>query len=387
MALPHRDTELMGSVGNPRGGVAEATRITYGRWQAEEPTVRSTRVEAPPRSSVQRPAALQVCSLLGLRRSRLSGLSRMAARRTTMTRRLSVLVAFGLLLAGCGSANRPAADPAGDIAFQDRAAEVAAAWQERGIAAAWTQGFVPLQDLVVEPDWSPDGVLKASFGNGWIHTSSPLPDLGGRGVIRFADGTTLSVALVGAKAAYDQLPQRAGDCPTDGQPPRCHWLTITQAQLSTASIETSRGPAEVPAWSFTVDGLPRPLLVVAVAPSSTTTLPLEGSGLDHPDGIVSAMQLEPSRGSHSVAFDIGTGACDKGAQGLVSEFPELIVVGGTVAPPEAGAPCDDQLVLQRVEVRTTGPVGTRPIVDALTGRPVLARPATPSLPPSTPATG
>lgn len=301
-----------------------------------------------------------------------------------MTSRLLVLVACGLLLAGCGTTQRSTTGTVSEGAFQDRATEVAAAWQERGITAAWTKGFVPLQDLVVEPNWSPNEVLKASYGNGWIRTSAPLPDLGGRGVIQFGDGTSLSVPLVGAKAAYGRLPQRSGDCPTDGHPPSCHWLTITQARLSTVPIETSRGPAEVPAWSFTVDGLPQPLLQVAVAPSATTSLPVEPSGLNPANGIVSAMQLASSRGD-SIAFDIGIGACDKGAQGLVSEFPEVIVVGGSVSPPEAGTSCNASLVLQRVEIRTTRPVGTRPIVDALSGRPVLTQPATPGLPPSTPA--
>ena len=98
-----------------------------------------------------------------------------------MTSRLLVLVSCGLLLAGCGTTQRSTTGTVSEGAFQDRATEVAAAWQERGITAAWTKGFVPLQDLVVEPNWSPNEVLKASYGNGWIRTSAPLPDLGGRG--------------------------------------------------------------------------------------------------------------------------------------------------------------------------------------------------------------
>lgn len=295
-----------------------------------------------------------------------------------MTSRLPVLVACGLLLAGCTPTQPSATDPASD-AFQARAKQVAAMWQERGITSAWDRGFVPLQDLVVEPDWNPNGILKASFGNGWIRTSSPLPEVSGLGVIQYADGTSQSVPLVGAAEAYGELPRRVGDCPTDGRPPRCAWLTITGARLSTVAIETSRGVAEVPAWSFTVDGLPQPLLRVAVASSSITTLPAEEPGPNHPAGVVSAVQLESSQGD-SIAFDIGIGACDKAPQGLVSEFPELIVVGGSASPPGAGTSCDSQLVLRRVEVRTTAPVGSRPIVDAVTGRPVLARSAEQDLP-------
>ena len=88
------------------------------------------------------------------------------------------------------------------------------------------------------------------------------------------------------------------------------------------------------------------------------------------------MQLESS-GGDSIAFDIGIGACDKGARGLVREFPELIVIGGSVTPSEAGTPCTSQLLLHRVEVRTNRPVGARPIVDALSGRPMFTQPAPP----------
>jgi hypothetical protein len=292
-------------------------------------------------------------------------------------RRLPILVACGLLVGGCGLRQPSGTSADGEGAFQDRAAAVAAAWDDRGITEAWNTGFIPLQDLVVEPDWSANGVLKASFGNGWIRTTPPLSDLGGHGIIQFADGTSLPVPLVGAHTAYGQLPQRTGECPTAGQPPTCQWVTLTHATLSTVAIDTSRGSAQVPAWSFTVAGLPQPLLRVAVAPSATTSPPVvELPSLGEADGIVSAVRLESRHGS-SIAFDIGTGSCDKGARGLVGEFPDLIVVGGSVSPPGAGTPCNSQLVLQRVEVRTAQPVGNRPIVDALTGHPVVAERARP----------
>jgi hypothetical protein len=288
-----------------------------------------------------------------------------------------VMLASALLLAGCGLIDRPATAADSEATFRSQATAVAKAWQDRGITTAWTKGFIPLQELVVEPDWSTNGVLKASYGNGWIRTSSPLSDVSGRGVIRFADGTSLSAPLVGAKTAYSQLPKRSGACPTAGQPPTCQWLTITAARLSTVRIGTSRGQANVPAWHYTVDGLRQPLVRVAVARSAMTSLPVvELPGHNRIDGIVPAMQLESSRGD-SIAFDIGIGACDKGARGLVREFPELIVIGGSVTPSDAGTPCTSQLLLHRVEVHTKRPVGTRPIVDALSGRPMVTQPAPP----------
>jgi hypothetical protein len=73
----------------------------------------------------------------------------------------------------------------------------------------------------VGPDWSTNGVLKASYGGGWIRTSSPLSDVSRRGVVRFADGTSPSAPLVGATTAYSQLPGRSGACPTSVEVVAC----------------------------------------------------------------------------------------------------------------------------------------------------------------------
>lgn len=290
---------------------------------------------------------------------------------------MPVVVACAGLLAGCGLIDGAATPVQSDASFQDRAAAVAKAWQDGGMSTAWVTGFVPLQELTLEPAWTPNGDLKASFGNGWIRSTSPLPDTTGRGDIRFADGTSLPVPLVGAQTAYSQLPQRSGACPMAGQPPTCQWLTITAARLSTAQIGTSRGRATVPAWRFTVAGLAKPLIRVAVASSATTSLP-EVTLPDNraPEGVVSAMNLVSS-GGDVMAFTIGIGACDEDPRGLVRESPELVVVGGSVTRPDAGTSCTSQLLLQPVQVRTLQPVGTRPIVDALSGRPMLTRPAPP----------
>ena len=287
---------------------------------------------------------------------------------------LLVAMACAGLLAGCGLIDRPATPAESEASFQDRAAAVAKAWQDGGIATAWATGFVPLQELTVEPAWTPNGDLKASYGNGWIRSTSALPDIAGQSEIRFADGTSLPVPLVGAQTAYSRLPKRSGACPTAGQPPTCQWLTITGARLSTVEIRTTRGKAIVPAWRYTVAGLTQPLMSVAVARSAMTPIPqVTMPDLSAPEGIVSAMYLVPSKGD-VVAFTIGIGACDKDPRGLVRETPELVVVGGSVALPVAGTACTSQLLLQRVEVQTKQPVGTRPIVDALSGQPLLTQP-------------
>lgn len=285
-----------------------------------------------------------------------------------------VVLACAGVLAGCGLIDQSASPAQDSGPFQERAAAVAKAWQDVGMSRAWATGFVPLQELTVEPAWTPNGDLKASYGNGWIRAPSPLPDTTAQGCVRFPDGTSLSVALVGAQTAYSQLPERFGDCPTAGEPPTCQWLTITAARRSTTRIGTSRGPAIVPVWRYTVAGLRQPLLRVAVAPSAMTSIPRVPLPDDvAPAGVVGAMRLLSSRGD-SVAFDIGIGACDTDPRGLVWESPELVVIGGSVTASDAGTPCTAALLLHRVQVRTRQPVGTRPIVDALSGSPLVTSP-------------
>ena len=83
-----------------------------------------------------------------------------------------IVLACAGVLTGCGLIDRPATPAQSEASFQDRAAAVAKAWKDSDMTTAWTQGFIPLQELVVEPSWSPNGDLKASYGNGWIRTTT-----------------------------------------------------------------------------------------------------------------------------------------------------------------------------------------------------------------------
>lgn len=303
---------------------------------------------------------------------------------------VGVLLASASLLAGCGAVGQPAASSAsqvpsvtdkatpatGNAAFDARAALVAQAWQD-GVLTAWAKGFVPLQELTVVSQVSRPGTTRdfdITYTNGCIRSASPLPDTTGRGDVRFADGTSMPVPLVGAQTAYGEFPKRSANCPMADQPP---WLTITSARLSTVKILTSRGQAIVPAWHYTVTGLAQPLISVAVAPSAITTLPqmtLPQMPLPQNDarnGLVSAGGLISGKGD-VVTFRVGIGACDQNLRPLVWETPELIVVGGSVMRPEV--PCAASQQSRRTEIRTKKPVGGRLIVDAVTGRPLLTYP-------------
>lgn len=319
-------------------------------------------------------------------------------RRTLALLGLPLLLAVGCAPAGSGPAGPSTGSPdQRRVAFDERAAEIAARWRP---GPAWTSGYVPLQDATVlagDPGFNPD--TETAFRAGWYRDQIPLPTAEpADGSIRFPDGT-LRVPLVSAAQAYAQLDQ--GDPPPcDGRPrePRptggpgrpkdggptiepgpdgpvsspvqtaCVPLTVTAVTLGTASLRTSRGVAEVPAWLFTVDELTAPVARVAVAPSAVRPVPeAVGPTGPAPDGVVGAQGLKAVDGAR-LDYLIGVGACDTDITPLVSERDGVVVVGGSVT--RSTEVCTMQMVLKPVTVTLEAPLGTRPVLDVATGAPL-----------------
>ncbi|MEV4663347.1 hypothetical protein AB0J85_15525 [Micromonospora echinofusca] len=314
-------------------------------------------------------------------------------------RRTAALLGLPLLMivAGCAQAgsdpavDAPAADPRRD-AFAQRATEVADAWRP---LPAWKSGYVPLQDptvLVGDPGFS--GETKIAFLNGWYRDQIDLPTAKpADGAIRFPDGT-LSVPLVSAATAYEQLDQ--GDPPPcDGRPrdpgPKlpgggptiepgpdgpvssapqtaCVPLTVTAVKLGTAPVRTSRGEAQVPAWLFTVEELAAPVARLAVAPQAVSAPPEPAPPAGPaPQGVVGAQDVQSVDGAE-LTWRLGVGSCDTGITPLVQERDDVVVVGGSVVT--ATGVCNSMLKLEPVTATLKAPLGGRPVLDVLTGAPL-----------------
>ena len=149
-----------------------------------------------------------------------------------VTRRQAGLLAVlaGLLastvLTACGQGTGPRADVTG---FDKRAAAVAAAWRSSGAIEAWRTGLVPLGEFTQVLGFDDRSDLKDAFAAGRIGVSGTLPDTTGMGEVRFPDGSTKVVGLVGARTAYTAfIAAGQGPCPTDA---RCSGVVITGATL------------------------------------------------------------------------------------------------------------------------------------------------------------
>lgn len=301
------------------------------------------------------------------------------ARVATPARVTSVLFA-ALLAAGCGSGapDDPADGPADGLTalFQRRAQRVDDAWTRDGLVERWRSSLVAAQGLTTEPDWTPRPNLKAAFGNGWVRTATALPTTPGNGTVTYDDGTSVPVGTLDAQTAYDAMVNpRSGPCPRPEGGAGCDWVTITSARRVTTSLLTARGPATVPAWSFSVQGLRAPLVRVAVEAVEVGDLEPADLPPSPADGrrVLLTGQDVVGHTPSSLTVTLGSGACDTDLTEHVLETDDLVVVGGTALGPPPGQACNSMLRLQEVTVPLTAELGDRPVVDAASGRPLLPR--------------
>jgi len=275
----------------------------------------------------------------------------------------AVVAVTAAATAGCGRAQTPGApgDPSGS-AFERRAAQIAPLWHGK------TGGFTPLQDLTIPPkDGFPDDKSKVAFSSGWFASRVPLEEKPGKGTLEYPDGSKTEINLLSAAAAFKAMDRGDAACPP------CVTLEVTGAQLGKAPLRTSRGVATVPVWQFTIAGLPAPVSRVAVPPELITPLPtLSVPPVTSGEPFAGAQDLTAVNGSE-IEFRLGVGACDRDIKGLVWEDSEVVVIGGSYTPPPPDQACTMQLLLHPVKVTTDSPVGSRLIIDAISGAPVTLR--------------
>jgi len=293
--------------------------------------------------------------------------------RTHTTRTTRLLTALALLatatgtLAGCGDEKSDggaphvrAAEPAPKA--KDRARQVAKAWDGSTAAAVWRKGYYPMGDTLQLPehafrnDTDKRAFLIRSFVlSGRLPASAPK-----NGQVKWASGGSRTLPLMGARTAYGTLAGRGG---------AAH-LTVTAVKLGSTTLITSRGPATVPAWLYTLKGYDTPLKQVALSPSKLPAPPIK------PAADVPADQLSPLGGLVEVAADGRSvtviaehGACDDGPAVHVLETGGSVVLYASIVGAKEGA-CTSQMLHDKVTVKLDRPAGDRVLLDAFTGRPV-----------------
>lgn len=260
--------------------------------------------------------------------------------------------------------------------FLDRARAVAQAVRAAGIPK-------PPEGIFLYSSRAPDLAFdsteqKAAWGAGYV-TIAPGVQLGSGGTTRieFGDGSSLSVSVLDAQPALTAAIGTPYDnCGHLYVPASKCRLTITRASLTTVDVDTSNGPAAVPAWSFTAKGLSRPIVVVAVSEDVLKPVvePVPPPGLAKlPPDLLQVQNLTRIEGS-TLTFVLGHGSCDSDLRAHVVEFEDLVVIGGSHGPAPAG--CFGDLVgyAKTAVVILTTPLGDRAVISADTGVRLTPRP-------------
>ncbi|WP_327350429.1 hypothetical protein [Streptomyces sp. NBC_01304] len=273
---------------------------------------------------------------------------------------VTALAAGVVVVAGCGSEKE-----SGGVADAPakRARQVAAAWDGSTAGATWRAGYHPVGETVQLPRGGlRSQVDRRAYQSQNFTLASKLPSKAPKdGVVDWTSGKSLRRPLMGADQTYKAL-----DRADVNEPP----LTVTGAKLGEMSVATSRGPATVPAWLFTLKGYTSPLKRAAVDPSQLPEPPIK------PAHGLSDSQLAPldrlvriSPDKRSVTVIAFNGACDDGAAVDVLETDGSIVLSAFVKNPEDGL-CTTQAKEQKISVKLDRPVADRVLLDAHTGRPV-----------------
>ncbi|MFD7559345.1 hypothetical protein ACFV9E_33055 [Streptomyces sp. NPDC059835] len=298
----------------------------------------------------------------------------MAAGRTGTAAALCGPVVAVVLAAGCGTApgGGSRGEPVAPADTRPRMERVAAAWEGSAALAQWREGFHPLD----EQDWAPAGGFrsgedKAAAVNGNFVLRAALPEGPPSATpVRWdAGGAELTLPLLTAREAYGQLQggAKGGEARPD------HVLSVTAIAFGETTVRTSRGPARVPAWSFTVEGYDTPLTRIAIRPQELPKPPIEP--LRTFDGGTAPLFGRSAAPPDVTSFEVtaGHGACDGGVAVDVLEGTDTVVLAGRILPGgKAGrdGACPALMLQQRVPVTLARPVGERLVLDSESGAPL-----------------
>ena len=297
-------------------------------------------------------------------------------------RRARLVVASALLgatLAACaGMTSTPSSLPITSGQQLERQRQLARddlqRWADAVRAASGQQGFAIVGDATGQVgDWEEQlGSNKVALMAGKVEDSVGLsnetPDAQ---EVRWQDGSVQTLPTISAAQALKDL-QAAGVQPC----PECDALQVTDAKLTTAQIQTSRGSATVPAWEFSLQGTAVRVTRVAISPrvNISVTPPLRnpndppvGLSIDSASGTVDGKQLTVS---FVGAPEPGSEVCgaDYTAEAVESQTAVVVII---IEHDNATAgPCRLVGATRTATLQLAAPPGDRAVLEVKNGLPV-----------------
>ena len=295
------------------------------------------------------------------------------------------VVAMVVGVSGCTAAPASSAQVA---EVHGQAQEALARWDAAVGADAGGSGFILVGDstLMVGDDWGPNidgGNAKMAWYAGLFVPANPLPsEAPPDGTIQWQDGTTHAVPVISAEQALSDM-KAAGVSPCAD----CIPLQITGATLTTATFQTSRGPAQAPAWEFSLKDTDVKLDQVAVGgqfiPPSVLTSNDQASGQQGPQAWVgpSVQSATVDAGGMTLTVDVvgapegGDKPCgaDYTAEAVESDNAVVVIVYEHRNPQPAM--CSAVGALRTAQVTLAKPLAGRTLID-LQAQPISVTAAT-----------
>lgn len=292
-----------------------------------------------------------------------------------------------LTLTACG-VTAPDRDTVDD-AFTARAKAVAEAWQDSGTASDWARGLIVLDNaLHVPDDWAePQYTDEPAFFSGSFRLDATLPDETPPAEVPLP-GEDRTVNVWSAETAYDILTRHStagSDClgsetdPTDSGSGNANCgsaLAITAVAPTTREWFTNHGMVSLPTWDYTIAGYDEPVSQVAFKTDEIPVLPsVTATQVDIPEAALPATGLRDS-GTGTLSFDLGSN-CATDPRPLHYETDTLIVLAGS-GTPSSDDDCQLRIDHAEVSVKLAGGIGSRVVIDAITGTVLRFRPIYPA---------
>jgi hypothetical protein len=261
-----------------------------------------------------------------------------------------------------------ATDPA---AAHQRAQAVLVAWAD-AVAAAGNQGSVtPVGELTGQiGDWEEsvgDNNKRALMAGNVASVSSFSDQAPPDGKVTWQDGTTTKVSVMSAQQAVAAIGST-----TEAPCSDCAVILLTDAELTSGPIQTTRGPATAPIWKFRAQG--SAVKVTRVAIDATQVVPSLGEGDPELGPPVETASGTVGRNELTVAFvgapNPGDQACgeDYTAEAVESDLAVVVIVTRHPhAPPQV---CTAVGARRTATATLAAPIGDRVVLDLREGTPV-----------------
>ncbi|MGY1436281.1 hypothetical protein [Streptomyces reniochalinae] len=277
----------------------------------------------------------------------------------------AAVLACGLgATAGCGNQQENAdsnqqADADLRRELGHRARQVAKAWERSPAAAAWRTGYHPTGAVTQLPR---DGLRSKgenrAYQTGRFVLRAKLPAAEPKdGRVTWNRHESLTRPLAGAEETYQALADDSAGT----------HLTVTGAKLGDMRVSTSRGPATVPAWLFSLKGYDSPLKQAAAIPSKLPRPPIKKL-VGVAGGVERLVRI--SADGRAVTVDVRLSGCHELAAVDEWETRSSVVLTTPLKSRKKDGLCLKRAKSQQTTVKLDRPVGDRAVLDARSGQPL-----------------